>query len=323
MRKLHSLQAMTLSCGPEKNVDRRSLDERFRESTRCCLSGVCAALVTACIAGPCRGAGVLDPQGPISSAERLILLNATAIMLVVVLPVIVLTLAFAWWYRASNARAAYRPDWSYSGHIELVVWSIPAMVVILLGAVTWTGSHVLDPARKLESDTPPIRIEVVSLDWKWLFIYPDQQVAAVNQLVVPAGTPIEFMSTSATVMNDFFVPQLGSQIYTMPGMATRLNLLADLPGDYPGLAAHFSGDGFSDMRFIVHAVPGSQFPGWLARVRAAGMALDADTYSQLARPGSNAKMQTYGSIDPNLFERIVQQTTQLAPAPRKGGLDAR
>src|SRR5882762_4238711 len=135
-----------------------------------------AALAAACLLASCRGAGVLDPQGPVASAERLILLNATAIMLVVVLPVIVLTLAFAWWYRASNARAAYRPDWSYSGEIELVVWSIPTMVVILLGAVAWTGSHQLDPARKLPSDATPIRIEVVSLDWKWLFIYPDQQV---------------------------------------------------------------------------------------------------------------------------------------------------
>src|SRR5260370_155111 len=217
---------MALSCEPEKNVA-HSLDARCRESARSWRSGICAALVTACIAGPCRAAGVLDPQGPVSSAERLILLNATAIMLVVVLPVIVLTLAFAWWYRISNAHAVYRPDWSYSGHIELVVWSIPAMVVILLGAVTWTGSHELDPARKLESDVKPIRIEVVSLDWKWRFIYPDQQVAAVNQLVVPAGAPIEFILTSATVMNAFFVPQLGSQIYTMPGMTTRLNLLPE------------------------------------------------------------------------------------------------
>jgi cytochrome o ubiquinol oxidase subunit 2 len=308
---------MTLSCEAKRNAEHRSLDERFRESTRSWRSGRCAALVTACIAIPCRGAGVLDPQGPVSSAERLILFNATAIMLVVVLPVIVLTLAFAWWYRASNSRAAYRPDWSYSGHIELVVWSIPAMVVILLGAVAWTGAHDLDPARKLESDAKAIRVEVAALDWKWLFIYPDQQVAAVNQLVVPVGVPIEFMLTSATVMNAFFVPQLGSQIYTMPGMTTRLNLLADHPGDYPGLASHFNGDGFSDMRFTVHAVPSSEFPGWLARVRGGGTALDADTYSQLARAGSNAKAQTYGSVDPNLFERIVQQTVSLAGAPRK------
>jgi cytochrome o ubiquinol oxidase subunit 2 len=266
---------------------------------------VFSTLAATCLVAPCRGQGVLDPQGPVAAAERLILLNATAIMLVVVVPVIVLTLAFAWWYRASNTRAAYQPDWSYSGHIELVTWSIPAMVVILLGAVGWIGSHQLDPARKLQSDSRPIRIEVVSLDWKWLFIYPDQGVAAVNELVIPTGIPVEFVLTSATVMNSFFVPQLGSQIYTMPGMTTRLNLLAARPGDYPGLSANFSGDGFSDMRFLVHAVPATEFDSWLARTREAGPALNADAYSQLARPNGNAQVRTYGGIDPNLFERIV------------------
>src|SRR5580658_5077599 len=249
--------------------------------------------------------GVLDPQGPIAAAERLILLNATAIMLTVVLPVIVLTLAFAWWYRSSNKRAAYQPGWAYSGHIELVVWSIPTMVVILLGAVAWTGSHQLDPARKLQFDAKPIRIEVVSLDWKWLFIYPDLEVATVNQLVVPTGAPIEFMLTSATVMNAFFVPQLGSQIYTMPGMTTRLNLLAERPGAYPGLSSNFSGEGFSDMRFLVHAVPASEFLRWLAQTRDAGSALDADAYTQLARAGSNTRTRTYNHVDPALFDQIV------------------
>ena len=278
---------------------------------------ILAALVAVSLVGSCRGAGVLDPQGPVAAAERLILLNATAIMLVVVVPVIALTLAFAWWYRASNKRATYSPDWSYSGHIELVVWSIPAMVVILLAGVAWTGSHLLDPPRALKSGAKPIRIEVVSLDWKWLFIYPDQRVAAVNDLVVPAGTPVEFMLTSATVMNSFFVPQLGSQIYTMPGMTTRLNLMADSPGDYPGLSAHFSGDGFSDMRFVVHAVPESEFSSWFARTQGEGTALDADTYSQLARAGNNTQTQTYSGVDPMLFEHIVQTTAQPLAAPRQ------
>jgi cytochrome o ubiquinol oxidase subunit 2 len=278
---------------------------------------VIAALPAVCLLASCRSAGVLDPQGPISWAERLILFNATAIMLVVVLPVIVLTLAFTWWYRASNARAAYQPDWSYSGHIELVTWSIPAMVVILLAAVGWIGSHQLDPALKLRADAKPVRVEVVSLDWKWLFIYPDQQVAAVNQLVIPSGVPVEFLLTSATVMNSFFVPQLGSQIYTMPGMTTRLNLLAARPGDYPGLSANFSGDGFSDMRFLVHAVPATEFASWLARTREAGPALDADAYSQLARQEGDAQARTYGDVDPNLFERIANPTAPPAAAPTK------
>jgi cytochrome o ubiquinol oxidase subunit II len=269
-----------------------------------------AFLAAAYLAGPCRGEGVLDPQGPVASAERLILFNATAIMLVVVVPVIIMTLAFAWWYRASNKQATYDPDWAYSGHIELVVWSIPTMVVILLSGVMWTSSHLLDPARRLPSDATPIRIEVVSLDWKWLFIYPDLEVASINELVVPAGTPVEFMLTSATVMNSFLVPQLGSQIYTMPGMTTFLNLMADRPGDYAGLSAQFSGDGFSDMRFVVHAVPASDFQSWLARTRGAGTTLDADTYAQLARTASSAQAQTYGGVDRRLFEHIVKTTAQ-------------
>jgi cytochrome o ubiquinol oxidase subunit 2 len=274
---------------------------------------ILAAPATACLLASCRQAGVLDPQGPVASAERLILFNATAIMLVVVVPVIALTLIFAWWYRASNKRAVYWPDWSYSGDIELVVWSIPAMVVILLAGVAWTGSHILDPARKLDANVKPIRIEVVSLDWKWLFIYPDLEIATVNQLVVPTGVPIEFLLTSATVMNSFFVPQLGSQIYTMPGMTTRLNLLAEHPGDYPGLSTNFSGDGFSNMRFTVHAVSASDFPIWRARATGGGAVLNADAYSQLSRAAGNTQMQTYRGVDPDLFERIVQQNGAAEP----------
>ena len=261
---------------------------------------------------------MLDPQGPVAWAERLILLNATAIMLVVVVPVIVLTLAAAWWYRASNRRAVYRPEWSYSGQIELVVWAVPAMVVILLAGVGWIGAHDLDPMRKLESQAKPVRIEVVSLDWKWLFIYPDQHIATVNQLVVPAGVPIEFTLTSATVMNAFFVPQLGSQIYTMPGMATHLNLMADRAGEYSGLSSHFSGNGFSDMRFVVRALPAADFRQWLDRTRGHGQALDADAYRELARDESKTAVLSYRSVEPDLFEHIVEQSAPRAPMPAPG-----
>ena len=251
--------------------------------------------------------GVLDPQGPVSAAERLILLNATGIMLVVVAPVIILTLAFAWWYRASNARAKYDPEWDYSGHIELVTWSIPAMVVILLAGVGWTGSHDLDPAKKLDSAAKPIRVQGISLDWKWLFIYPDQGIATVNDLVVPAGAPIEFSLSSATVMNSFFIPQLGSMIYTMPGMTTQLNLLAQNVGEYPGLAAQFSGDGFSDMHFTVHAVSAAEFSDWIGRTRDHGNTLDSATYGELSAPGTVAAT-TYRQVSPRLFEWIVART---------------
>ena len=208
--------------------------------------------------------GVLDPQGPIGAAERTILLNATAIMLAVIVPVIVLTLVFAWWFRSGNRRARYLPDWSYSGRIELVTWSIPALIIMFLGGIAWISTHDLDPPVPLRSAVAPIDVEVVSLDWKWLFIYPDQAVASINRLVVPAATPIRFRLTSATVMNSFFVPQLGSQIYTMPRMTTRLNLQADRPGVYRGLSAQFSGDGFSDMRFDVVAVSPDGFARWLS-----------------------------------------------------------
>src|SRR5271167_3350830 len=193
--------------------------------------------------------GVLDPHGPVGKAERVILYDATVIMLAVIIPVIVLTLAFAWWFRAKNKRAQYRPDWEYSGRIEMIIWSIPALVILFLGGIAWTGSHDLDPPRELKDSAAPLDIEVISLDWRWLFIYPNERIASLNRLVVPARVPLRFRLTSATVMNSFFVPQLGSQIYAMPNMVTRLNLKADQAGTFEGLSAQFSGDGFSDMRF--------------------------------------------------------------------------
>ena len=250
--------------------------------------------------------GVLDPQGPIGAAERTILLNATVIMLAVVVPVIVLTLAFAWWFRASNTKAKYLPDWSYSGHIELVVWSIPALVVLFLGGICWLGSHELDPRQPIASKAQAIDIDVVSLDWKWLFLYPKEGIASVNRLVVPAGTPIRFRLTSATVMNSFFVPQLGSQIYTMAGMTTRLNLMADKPGTYAGLSAQFSGDGFSDMRFAVDAMTPDQFAAWVGQARASAGKLDDQGYAALAKPGVVATPAMFSTVAPHLFETIAK-----------------
>ena len=276
-----------------------------------------AILAASCVAlSGCQG--VLDPQGPIAAAERLLLVNSTEIMLVVVVPVVLMTLGVAWWYRASNARADHSPEWAYQGGIEFVVWSIPALVVILLGGVNWISSYQLDPRTPLASDAKPLRIDVVALDWKWLFIYPDQKIAAVNQVVVPAATPIAFRLTSATVMNSFFVPQLGSQIYTMGGMTTHLNLLADKPGDYPGFSAMFSGDGFSDMRFVVKAVAAGDFAGWLERARGAGSALDDRAYAELAKPSQALPPTTYRAVDPKLFDRIVDETMTGSDGPPTG-----
>jgi len=265
----------------------------------------------------------LDPQGPIASAQRLLLINSTAIMLVVVVPVIVATLAFAWWYRSSNTHATRSLDESYEGRVEFVVWSIPTLTVILLGGVIWIGSHQLDPRAPIAAQSDPLRVDVVSLDWKWLFIYPDLGVAAVNQLVVPAGTPVKFRLTSATVMNSFFVPQLGSQIYTMGGMTTHLNLLADGPGEYSGFSANFSGDGFSRMRFVVKSTPTGDFNTWLEQTRGTGPGLDAAGYAELAKPSKNVPPTTYRSVEPRLFERILDQTTAgpgtAHPPMRKAG----
>jgi len=249
--------------------------------------------------------GVLDPKGPIAEAERLLMINSLAIMLVVVVPVIVATLAFAWWYRASNPRATRSLDVAYEGRIEFVTWSIPALIVILLGGVSWIGSHQLDPRAPIAASSSPLRVDVVALDWKWLFIYPDQGIAAVNQLVVPAGTPLQFRLTSATVMNSFFVPQLGSQIYTMSGMETHLHLLADSPGEYPGISANFSGDGFADMRFTVKAVPPGDFAAWVKQVSSAGPALDDTGYAALARPSEAVPPTTYSAVKPKLFDHIL------------------
>ncbi len=275
------------------------------------------ALVSATALGGC-SEGVFDPQGPIAWAERLLLINSTAIMLVVVLPVIVATLALAWWYRSSNTRATRDTDESYEGRAEFVIWSIPALTVILLGGVIWIGSHQLDPRAPIPGNTEPLRVDVVALDWKWLFIYPDKNIAAVNHLVIPAGTPVKFRLTSATVMNSFFVPQLGSQIYTMGGMTTHLNLLADGPGEYPGFSANFSGDGFSEMRFIVKSVPADDFNAWLEQAHGSGSALDDAGYAQLAKPSQAVPPTTYRSVEPKLFERIVDQTANGRGNARMG-----
>jgi cytochrome o ubiquinol oxidase subunit II len=258
---------------------------------------------------------VLDPRGPIGATEKTILIDSLVIMLSVVLPTIGATLGFAWWYRASNTRARYRPDWGFSGQIELVVWAIPCMVIILLGGVTWLGSYALDPAKPLASTKPAVEVEVVSLDWKWLFVYPEQGVASVNQLVVPAETPIHFSLTSASVMNAFFIPQLGSMIYTMNGMTTTLNLQADAPGTYAGLSAHFSGDGFSDMHFETRVVTADAFTAWIGTTRKQGTSLDESHYATLSRQSINEPVTLFGSVDPKLFEKIVMQTIPPGPGP--------
>jgi cytochrome o ubiquinol oxidase subunit II len=259
---------------------------------------------------------ILDPQGPIGAADKTILIDSLAIMLAIVLPTIFAIFAFAFWFRASNTKAFHWPDWEYSGRIELVVWSIPALTVILLGGVAWIGSHQLDPAAPVAGTGNPVRIQVVSLDWKWLFIYPDQRIATVNALTVPAGAPLHFELTSGSVMTAFFIPQLGSMIYTMNGMVTRLELRADHAGTLQGLAAHFSGDGFPEMLFDVHVVPQSAFSDWVAGTARTEQVLNADSYNKLARQSVETTKPTFRLDDPGLFAAIATQMIPPAPGPQ-------
>jgi len=260
--------------------------------------------------------GVLDPQGPIAAVERQILFNALGIMLAIVIPTILATLGVAAWFRASNKRARYRPNFEYSGRLEVLVWAIPAMTVLLVGGVAWVGSHDLDPRKPIVSAIKPISVQVVSLDWKWLFIYPEHGIASVNQLTIPVGTPVSFELTSSGVMNSFFVPQLGGQIYTMAGMATRLHLQADHSGTYRGLSAQYSGEGFSDMRFAVDAVPAEEFARWVNAARSTGPALDALTYAELAKPSAAIAPFTFRDVAPGLFKSIVMSGMRHSDATR-------
>ena len=264
------------------------------------LSGLIASL---CLSG-CK-LEVLDSKGVIGAAESSLIATATYAMLLVVVPVILLTLFVAWRYRASNKNATYAPKWAHSTAIEVVVWIIPAIIILYLGILTWKTSHELDPYKPLESNVKPINVEVVALDWKWLFIYPDLGVASVNQLAFPVGTPVNFRITSDSVMNSFFIPELGGQIYAMAGMQTKLHLLTDHAGDYAGISANYSGKGFSDMKFRALAMSNADFDAWLKQVRNAPEALSMDVYTGVARPSEKVAVRYFSTVDPKLFSNIV------------------
>jgi cytochrome o ubiquinol oxidase subunit II len=263
----------------------------------------------------CSG-GVLDPLGPVGAGDAKILINAALVMLAIVIPTILLAFWMAWHYRASNKKAEYLPYWSYSGRIEAVVWSIPTLTIMFIGGLIWMGSYQLDPFKPLPSKSPPLEVQVVSLDWKWLFIYPQQRVATINQLVLPVGTPVHFSITSASVFNVFFVPRLGSMIYAMPGMVSQLHLQADEPAQMWGISAQFSGDGFSDMQFDVKSVPSPDFDAWVVSVRGDGSVLDEPAYVQLMQQTQNVPPSTFGAIDPQLFDLVATQKIRPGPGPK-------
>jgi cytochrome o ubiquinol oxidase subunit II len=264
--------------------------------------------------GGCSSA-LLDPKGDIGVQEKHLILVALGLMLLVVIPVIALTLFFAWRYRASNTRATYAPKWAHSTAIEVVVWSIPCVIIITLGVLIWKTTHSLDPYKPIESQQgplqdpqqKPLRVDVVALNWKWLFIYPDYGVASVNQLAIPVDTPVEFHLTAESLMNSFFIPKLGSQVYAMPAMQTQLHLIANVPGTYEGRSAAFSGPGFADMHFDTLATSRGDFDAWIARAKAAPHALDTATYEALAQPGPKAPVTLYSGVAPGLFDDIVER----------------
>jgi len=279
-------------------------------------AAVWLGLAIACAPTIARADSILAPVGPVGAGDRIILLDALVIMLAIVIPTMIATLAFAWWYRASNTRAVYRPQFTYSGKLELIVWSIPTLVIFFLGGVIWIGSRQLDPFRPLPSGVKPLEIEAVAFDWKWLFIYPEQRIASVNRLVVPVGRPLHFRITSASVFNAFFIPSFGSQIYAMNGMVSQLNLEADKPGTYLGLSAQFSGDGFPDMKFDSVVVSSADFISWAAGVT--GAPLNRVAMGTLLKQSRTIAPYTYRGVDPSLFDAIASQKLPPGEGPKSG-----
>jgi cytochrome o ubiquinol oxidase subunit 2 len=267
---------------------------------------IAAMAVLALLAGGCDRLVVLNPKGPIAGAERGLMIDAFTVMMVVVVPVIVMALLFALRYRAGHRRP-YEPDWDYSARIDAVVWLIPALIVVAVAVLVWRSTHKLDPYRAIASDKPPLEVQVVAQDWKWLFIYPEQGVASVNQLAIPVGRPVSLRITSDTVMNSFYVPALAGQIYAMAGMQTRLQLLADTTGKFVGRNSQYSGGGFSDQFFEVVATSPADFDAWVARARQAPTRLDAPAYAKLAERSRLNPVTLYSAVEPRLFDSIIEK----------------
>lgn len=267
---------------------------------------------------------VLNPEGLIANKERRLIIIATALSMIVVIPVFAMTFGFAWKYRASNTRnkAEYRPDWGNSRLLETVWWGVPTLIIIFLSVLTWQSSHELDPYKPLNSSKKPVTIQVVSLQWKWLFIYPDQHVASVNFAQIPANTPINFEITSDAPMNSFWVPQLGGQIYAMTGMSTQLHLMANKAGSYKGSSANISGDGFAGMNFTVKAGSDQDFNAWVARAKQSAGPLTQQTYGELAKQSKNNPVSYYANVEDGLYDTIVMKYMEpTAPAPKQQSHD--
>ena len=272
--------------------------------------------------GGCR-AVVLDPSGDVAAQQRDLVLQSTGLMLLVIVPVIALALVFAWRYRASNRTARYEPDWDHSTQLELVIWAIPLLIIICLGALTWVSTHLLDPYRSLTrldkgravpAEVIPLQVEVVALDWKWLFIYPQYGIATVNEMAAPVDRPITFHITSANVMNAFYVPALAGMVYAMPAMQSQLHAVINKAGVYDGFSANYSGAGFSGMRFAFRGVAAADFDAWLEQARQSPATLDRTAYLELMRPSENVPVRRFGHADSTLFQAVVGLCVQSGRA---------
>ncbi|NEX59973.1 ubiquinol oxidase subunit II [Noviherbaspirillum galbum] len=263
---------------------------------------------------------VMNPSGVIAAQQATLIRVSTALMLLIIVPVILLTLFFAWRYRQSNTSAPYTPDWDHSTVLELVIWGAPLLIIIALGLITWTSTHLLDPYRPLQKvnaqgqNVPvaakPLDVQVVALDWKWLFIYPEQGIATVNELVTPVDVPVRFSLTASTVMNSFYIPALAGQIYAMPGMSTSLHAVLDKPGQYEGFSANYSGAGFSNMRFRFRGVPQEEFNAWVGQVKKDGNALQKTDYLALEKPSERDQVRHYASVAPGLYDAVVNRCVE-------------
>ena len=267
----------------------------------------------------CARTVVLDPAGDVARQQADLIVIATVLMLIVIVPVIALTLFFAWRYRASNTKASYKPDWDHSTQLELVIWAVPLLIIIALGAITWISTHTLDPYRPLDrigkhrplpEGSKPLEVEVVALDWKWLFIYPEQGIATVNEMAAPVDRPIHFKLTASSVMNAFYVPELAGMIYTMPGMQTELNAVINKPGVYGGKSSHYSGAGFAGMTFKFHGLENDQFDQWVAKAKTEGKALTRDAYLDLAKPSERNPVERFATVDEGLYSKVLNRCVE-------------
>ena len=259
---------------------------------------------------------VMNPFGDIAQQQSQLIITAMVLMLLIVVPVIALTLLFAWRYRSANKMATYSPNWDHSTRLELLIWGAPLLIIIALGAVTWISTHKLDPYRQLDrldanrplvDDVKPFVVEVVALDWKWLFVYPELGIATVNELAAPVDRPIEFKITASTVMNSFYIPALAGQIYAMPGMQTQLHAVINHAGVYDGFSANYSGLGFSNMRFKFLGLSPADFDSWVQATKSTGGELSRRDYLQLEQPSEREPVRRYASVDAGLYQAILNR----------------